>query len=185
MSWRCFVFAIPHLVYPVFCLIAAAIKYGTKQRGYPSPTTGAPRWKYTLGNLVFITDDTSTIEITSYCLPIVMPKAPMSLADIYDYEKTKDTLRLNPHLCTSHTVIVVDHSRFVRVFCPTFSSIMPIVIVGEVCDRQHQLSVMVVVHRNIGCGLGSCCSISGSSACFTAPRPSPPPFDRSRRLVAV
>lgn len=86
---------------------------------------------YTLGNLVYITDDTSTIEITSYYLPINMPKAPLSLADIFDYESAKDNLRRNPHLCTSHTVIVVDHSRFVRLF-PT----MP--VVWEMCASQHR-----------------------------------------------
>lgn len=74
---------------------------------------------YTLGNLVYITDDTSMREITSYYLPINMPMAPLTPGDLYDYERSKDHLRRNPNLCTSHTVIVVDHSRFVC-FLPRF-----------------------------------------------------------------
>eukprot|EP00752_Nemacystus_decipiens_P008919 g7962.t1 len=91
--------------------LQAAVKYGTRRRGHPNPRTGEPRWMYTLGNLVYITDDTSTKEITSYCLPIRMPVAPLSQADLYAYESAKEDLRRNPNLCTSHTVIVVDHSR--------------------------------------------------------------------------
>lgn len=93
---------------------------------------------YTLGNLVFITDDTSTIEITSYCLPIHIPKAPLSLADLYDYERSKENLRRNPHLCTSHTVIVVDHSRFGSL-CLSYFRQMNADGVGETCATDCML----------------------------------------------
>lgn len=90
---------------------AAAVKYGIKQKGYPDPKTGATRWMYTLDNLVYITDETSTKEITSYYRPVNIPMAPMTPADMWHHEKARENMRRNPHLCTSHTVIVVDHSR--------------------------------------------------------------------------
>lgn len=64
---------------------------------------------YTLGKLVYITDETSTCEITSYRRQ-PMPLAGLTPGDIFDHERAKDHLRRNPNLCTSHTVIVVDHS---------------------------------------------------------------------------
>lgn len=78
---------------------------------------------YTLGNLVYITDDSSTREITSYCQPLHLPMAPLTSADLSDYERAKDNLRRNPHLCTSHTVIVVDHSRYIRTIRVSFPTV--------------------------------------------------------------
>lgn len=92
----------------------AAIKYGKKERGHPDPKTGATRWMYTMGRLVYVTDETSTREITSYCRQEEIPLAGLTPGDLFDYERAKDNLRRNPGLCTSHTVIVVDHSASMR-----------------------------------------------------------------------
>ncbi len=89
----------------------AAVKYGTKEKARCDARTGATRWMYTLGNLVYITDETSTREITSYYRPVDIPMAPMTPADMWHHERARENLRRNPHLCTSHTVIIVDHSR--------------------------------------------------------------------------
>lgn len=91
-------------------LFPAAVKYGKKQMGHPDPKTGAVRWMYTLGKLVYITDSTSTQEITSYCRTEEIPLAGLTPGDLLDHERAKDSLMKNPSLCTSHTVIVVDHS---------------------------------------------------------------------------
>lgn len=95
-------------------LIPAAVKYGERKKGYPDPATGATRWVYTLGNLVYITDETSTIEITSYCREEQIPLAGLTPGDLLDHARAKDNLKENPRLCTSHTVIVVDHSASMR-----------------------------------------------------------------------
>ncbi|CAB1098021.1 unnamed protein product [Ectocarpus sp. CCAP 1310/34] len=93
--------------------LQAAVKHGTRREGYSDPKTGKPRWMYTLGNVVYITDETSTREITSYFIdkPVVqIPHAPLTPEDLFDQERAKQELARNPDLCTSHTVIVVDHS---------------------------------------------------------------------------
>lgn len=71
---------------------------------------------YTLGKLVYITDETSTHEITSYCRheEEAIPLAGLTHGDILDHVRAKDHLKRNPNLCTSHTVIVVDHSASMR-----------------------------------------------------------------------
>ncbi len=51
--------------------LQAAIKYGTKTPGKPS-YQGFFTWKYTFANIVYITDETSRIEITSWILPTVI-----------------------------------------------------------------------------------------------------------------
>lgn len=48
--------------------VQAAVRYGRKEPGYSCPLTGRPRWKYTFVNIVCITDETSTKEVTSYLL---------------------------------------------------------------------------------------------------------------------
>ncbi|CAM9194298.1 unnamed protein product [Hapterophycus canaliculatus] len=91
--------------------LQAAVKYGKKRKGHPDKMSGKTRWMYTLGNVVYITDETSTKEITSYRLPVKLPHAELTLDDLLDHERAKEDLRRNPDMCTSHTVIVVDHSR--------------------------------------------------------------------------
>ena len=50
--------------------LQSAVKYGIKERGFPHPKTGAKRWKYTYNDIVYITDATSTVEVTSWALEL-------------------------------------------------------------------------------------------------------------------
>lgn len=88
--------------------------HGDKEPARPDPRTGAKRWKYTYANIIFITDETSTREITSYVQPVDIPEATLSLEQIQEHCDAEERLRQQPSLCTSHTVIVVDHSASMK-----------------------------------------------------------------------
>ena len=90
--------------------LQAAVKLGQKESGWPDPTTGAARWKYTHADIVYITDASSTREITSYAVPVDIPHPPLTRACRWSHEAAKKRLERDPSLCTSHTVIVVDQS---------------------------------------------------------------------------
>ncbi|CAM9693402.1 unnamed protein product, partial [Hapterophycus canaliculatus] len=94
--------------------LQAAVLHGTKEAGWPHPATGAARWKYTHANIVYISDESSTHEVTSYAEPVAIPRAGLSLAHVRDHEAAKERLRMNPTLCTSHTVLVVDQSASMK-----------------------------------------------------------------------
>lgn len=94
--------------------LQAAVLHGTKEPGWPHPATGATRWVYRYGGIVYVTDESSTREITSYAEPIDIPRADLTQEQILDHEASKDRLRANPSLCTSHTVIVVDQSASMK-----------------------------------------------------------------------
>ncbi|CAM9860700.1 unnamed protein product [Scytosiphon promiscuus] len=94
--------------------LQAAVLHGTKEPGWPHPATGAARWKYTHANIVYITDESSTQEITSYAEPVTIPRAGLSLAHVRDHEAAKERLRIDPSSCTSHTVLVVDQSASMK-----------------------------------------------------------------------
>lgn len=90
--------------------LQAAVKYGIKERGRPDPATGMARWKYTYADIVYITDAFSTREITSYAVPIDIPRPTLTAEHFQAYEAAKQCLEKDPSSCTSHTVIVVDQS---------------------------------------------------------------------------
>lgn len=92
----------------------AAIKYGKKEPGWPHPVTKAPRWKYTWADIVYITDESSTREVTSYAEPIDIPRPNLKYDDVADHVAVKTRLAEDPSLCTSHTVIVVDQSASMK-----------------------------------------------------------------------
>ncbi|CAM9412037.1 unnamed protein product [Ectocarpus sp. 13 AM-2016] len=94
--------------------LQSAVKYGKKQQASPDRATGARRWRYTHANIVYITDETSTKEITCYAKSNSLPRANLTLEDIRDHEAAKSRLKADPSLCTSHTVIVVDQSGSMR-----------------------------------------------------------------------
>lgn len=94
--------------------LQSAVKYGKKQQASPDRATGARRWRYTHANIVFITDETSTKEITCYAKPNSLPRANLTLEHIRDHEAAKSRLKVDPSLCASHTVIVVDQSGSMR-----------------------------------------------------------------------
>lgn len=94
--------------------LQAAVKHGKKEPGWPHPATGAARWKYTHANIVYITDETSTREVTSYAEPIAIPRAGVTLEHVREHKAAKERMRNDPSLSTSHTVIVVDQSGSMR-----------------------------------------------------------------------
>ncbi|CAN0096797.1 unnamed protein product [Ectocarpus fasciculatus] len=94
--------------------LQAAVRYGNKQLAKRDPESGAIRWKYTYADIIYITDETSTQEITSWVAPIGIPHAELTLKQIGEHEASKQRLKNDPSLCTSHTVIVVDQSGSMR-----------------------------------------------------------------------
>jgi hypothetical protein len=94
--------------------LQAAVKYGRKERGNPDRKTGLPRWKYTFGNIVYITDHTSREEVTSYKESVSIQPAPISQAMIDRHLEVKQILQDEPQLCSSHTYVVLDQSGSMR-----------------------------------------------------------------------
>jgi hypothetical protein len=90
--------------------LQAAVKHGLKEPGFPEKKSGLPRWKYTFGNIVYITDHTSRVEVTSYKEAVSIQPAPISQAMIDRHMEVKQILQDEPQLCTSHTIVVLDQS---------------------------------------------------------------------------
>ena len=90
--------------------LQACVKYGIKTKGNPDPKTKLPRWKYTHGNVVYITDHTSEKEITCYKEAVTIAPAPISKEMLNRHHRVKRIIDEEPHMCTSHFVVVVDQS---------------------------------------------------------------------------
>jgi hypothetical protein len=90
--------------------LQSAIKYGVKTRALNCRQTGALRWKYTYGNIVYITDETSRKEITSFREPIAIQQAPITTQMRARHFEDRKILREEPHLCVTHLIIVIDQS---------------------------------------------------------------------------
>jgi len=90
------------------------VKYGTKERGFPHPRTGAIRWKYTFADVVYITDETSTQEITSWVLELPLSEKAIPIRLQQKIEEAKRRVTRDPGIITSHTVIVVDKSASMK-----------------------------------------------------------------------
>jgi hypothetical protein len=90
--------------------LQAALKYGIKEPAKPCRRTGAKRWKYKFRHIVYITDEHSTREITSWIEPMPLPKIFVMPEEIVNQGKIAERLARNPQMCTSHTVLIVDHS---------------------------------------------------------------------------
>jgi hypothetical protein len=90
--------------------LLAAVKYGSKKKiGNPSGVGGFFRWKYTFAEVVYITDSTSTKEITSWTFPLPLQKAPVNREMQRQMNEQKN--RLTKMKITSHTVLIVDQSE--------------------------------------------------------------------------
>ena len=87
--------------------LKSAIKYGQKEVQYRN---GVKRWKYTFADVVYITDETSTIEVTSYA--VELPLEPVILTSRIKDQVNEARRRVisNPSSITSHTVLLVDMS---------------------------------------------------------------------------
>ena len=96
--------------------LQAAVKYGKKEVAWETNKGVVIRWKHTFKGVVFITDDTSTREITTWPEPGFGYDVP--LVDITQtmerhHRAAKRALHDNS-TWTSHTVVVVDQSGSMR-----------------------------------------------------------------------
>eukprot|EP00111_Clytia_hemisphaerica_P010941 TCONS_00032060-protein len=96
--------------------LQAAVKYGKKEMCRRFDKAGRPliRFKYTFADVVYITDESSTREITSYVLPIPLDKVDVPLIDQNKYYAAKRRIEEDPSIITSHSVFVVDCSGSMR-----------------------------------------------------------------------
>eukprot|EP00241_Pyramimonas_parkeae_P004104 CAMPEP_0114246224 /NCGR_PEP_ID=MMETSP0058-20121206/12339_1 /TAXON_ID=36894 /ORGANISM="Pyramimonas parkeae, CCMP726" /LENGTH=673 /DNA_ID=CAMNT_0001359377 /DNA_START=223 /DNA_END=2241 /DNA_ORIENTATION=- len=97
--------------------LKAAVKHGTKEPGFPCPRTGELRWLYTFADVVYVTDESSKREITSW----PAPAAGMDLQTVTvtqsmrnDHEQNLMRISRDASSWTSHTVAVVDQSGSMR-----------------------------------------------------------------------
>eukprot|EP00930_Biecheleria_cincta_P059163 TRINITY_DN44919_c0_g1_i1.p1 TRINITY_DN44919_c0_g1~~TRINITY_DN44919_c0_g1_i1.p1 ORF type:complete len:708 (-),score=130.24 TRINITY_DN44919_c0_g1_i1:116-2239(-) len=93
-----------------------AVKYGTKEvAGYgQGKYSNQLRYKFTYKDVVFIIDETGTVEVTSYALPLPLNAEKVTQDDIEEHDRWKLSLQRVPELITSHTVLVVDQSASMR-----------------------------------------------------------------------
>jgi len=95
--------------------LKAAILYGTKECAGLSHR-GEARWKYTFADIVYITDATSTKEITSWplqCCGIDVETVTITPTMRREHKMAKAALS-DMTIWTSHTVAVVDQSGSMR-----------------------------------------------------------------------
>jgi len=97
--------------------LQAAVRYGTRQRGFPCPRTGEGRWKYTFAEVVFVTNESCSLEITSWAVPgagLDIDLAKITAEMQQEHAKACHKIRTNKSSWTSHTVVVVDQSGSMR-----------------------------------------------------------------------
>ena len=94
--------------------LQAAVKYGTKERGFPHPRTGELRWKYTFADVVYITDESSTIEVTSWVLELPIEPMNISQRAVEQHQEARRRNTETPGIITAHYVCVVDMSASMR-----------------------------------------------------------------------
>ena len=72
--------------------LQAAVKYGTKEATH---TNGMLRWKYSFGDIVYIADETSSVEVTCYTVKKPLGRVVISerLAMQYDEANLRNSKR--------------------------------------------------------------------------------------------
>ena len=96
--------------------LEAAVKYGKKEPAIFNARDGEQRWMYTFADIVYLTDSTSTREITSWpleCCGIDIKKKTITQEMYKQHEKDIEMLK-NKSNWTSHVVTVVDQSGSMR-----------------------------------------------------------------------
>lgn len=87
--------------------LQAAVKYGSKTPGFPNRRTGEPTWKYTFGDIVYVTDATSRHEITSWPVPgigIDIEEKIITPEMRREHDEAMLKIASSPAYWTSHTV---------------------------------------------------------------------------------
>lgn len=94
--------------------LQAAKKHGWRRRGHPDPRTGNPRSIYTHGGLRYVVDDVTGREVTSFFLPTVLKKEPLSIEQQRRHDVAQMEINNHASSCKSHTVVLVDKSGSMR-----------------------------------------------------------------------
>ena len=96
--------------------LKSAVKNGTKESQLRRLKDGTMviRYKYTFADIVYITDETSTREITSWVLPLPLEQVRISDNDEHQYEAAKARIAQDPQIIKSHSVFVIDCSGSMR-----------------------------------------------------------------------
>ena len=95
--------------------LQAAVRYGTRKKSYNQ--RGILGWKYTYADIVYITDETSRHEITSWAIPgagLDVEKHGISANMRLAHASACQRISNDTASWTSHTVIVVDQSGSMR-----------------------------------------------------------------------
>ena len=91
--------------------LQAAVKYGKKEATY---TNGILRWKYSFADIVYISDETSSVEVTCYTVEKPMGRVVISERLAVQYDEANLLITKRPKIITSHTVLIVDLSGSMR-----------------------------------------------------------------------
>lgn len=89
--------------------LQAAVKYGTRTAGV-ARKNGDTTSVYTHNNIVYITNDATGEEVTSYALPIVLDKVKITDAIQAQHDNAVRDIARHRNRWTSNIVIVVDTS---------------------------------------------------------------------------
>ena len=68
------------------------------------------RYKFTFAGVIYITDSTRTMEITSFPEPVLVDNVAITHAMTLAHARALEVILTQPERWTSHTVIVVDQS---------------------------------------------------------------------------
>ncbi|CAM9916247.1 unnamed protein product, partial [Heterosigma akashiwo] len=97
--------------------LQAAVKHGKCEVTYSTRPPYRKRLKYTFADVVYITDETSRHEITSWAVPgagLDVQKHPISKVMKLKHKQACERIAVDKSSWTSHTVIVVDQSGSMR-----------------------------------------------------------------------
>jgi Mg-chelatase subunit ChlD len=86
-----------------------AKKYGTRLPAR-SRLNGDPTSKYTYRGIVYIVNDETGEEVTSYAIPIKLDLIPVTKQMVQDHERARNRAQSDLDSWTSNTVLVVDRS---------------------------------------------------------------------------
>ncbi len=92
--------------------LKTVMKYGTQKRG--NTVNGEKRWLFELDNTVYITDDSCRKEVTCYKKAISIEPANITNEMMRSHKEAVRLLREDPHMCTTHSVIIIDQSGSMR-----------------------------------------------------------------------
>jgi len=89
--------------------LQTAKKYGTKRSTHSRPN-GDPAAIYEHKDIVYIVNERTGEEVTSYAVPLQLDPVPETPALRQHHQHAQTQIRHNPACWTSHTVVVVDTS---------------------------------------------------------------------------